>query len=68
LGAALTGFTESASAVASKNTMYTNLENQVRKAIKAAETNCFSDPTKLVYIGWGPKATPTPLAVTRCVQ
>jgi hypothetical protein len=48
-------------ATATKNTELGELIAEMKKAIKQAEVDTVTDPSLLTEIGWGPKATPTPI-------
>ena len=44
-----------------KNNTLAQLNMQVKKALKAAESDCIANPANLAYIGWGPKSPATPI-------
>ncbi len=45
-----------------KNAARLTLDKLTKKALKAAESDCVDNPGNLVFIGWGGKAPPTPIA------
>ncbi|MBN2842230.1 MAG: fibronectin type III domain-containing protein [Sedimentisphaerales bacterium] len=45
-----------------KNDARHELDVLTKKAVKAAESDCVDNPGNLVFIGWGGKAPPTPIA------
>ncbi len=44
-----------------KNDVLEELNKQVKKALRAAESDCINNPEYLSYIGWGTKAPGTPI-------